>query len=332
MRLAIDAMGGDFGPEIIVPAVAEVLRSHGDIDAVLFGHQETLESILPSDLRSRVQIKAALTLNPEICDGKQVLLHGRKSSLFQSVKAVADGTANAAVSAGSTAAMMVSGLRLLGTLPGIHRPAICKAFQSRRGNTYLLDLGANAECTARNLYEFGQLAALLAKLQHDLQRPKVALLSNGTEPNKGTRILREAARQLSNTEQLEYIGFLEPDSLFDATADIVVCDGFVGNVALKASESAAKTVIDEMQAAIADVVDPVLKEQLRASIAQFAPAQHNGAFFLGLNGVIIKSHGGSDVKGTVNSLLSACDLVSDNWLAKHKHTFQIGNVQINQGS
>lgn len=327
MRLAIDAMGGDFGPSIIVPAVAEVLRSHSDIDAVLFGHQDTLETTLPHDLHSRVQIKAASTLNPEMCDGKQVLLRGRKSSLFQSVQAVAEGYADAVVSAGSTAAIMVTGLRLLGTLNGIHRPAICKVYQSKRGNTYLLDLGANAECTARNLFEFGQLAAMLARLQHNITRPTVALLSNGTEPSKGTRTLREAARQLSNAEQLEYIGFLEPDSLFDATADIVVCDGFVGNVALKASESAARTVIDEIKVALSGVVDPLLKEQLEARIAQFAPAQHNGAFFLGLNGVIIKSHGGSDIKGTVSSMLSACDLVRDNWLARHKYSFRIGNVQ-----
>ncbi|MEM8498303.1 MAG: phosphate acyltransferase PlsX [Pseudomonadota bacterium] len=327
MRLAIDAMGGDFGPSVIVPAVTEVLRSHSGINAVLFGHQETLESTVPSDLHSRVQIKAAQPLNPDTCDGKQVLLRGRNSSLFKSVQAVAEDSADAVVSAGSTAAMMVAGLRLLGTINGIHRPAICKVFQSKRGNTYLLDLGANAECTPRNLFEFGQLASLLAKLQHNLPRPTVALLSNGTEPSKGTRTLREAARLLSNAEQFEYIGFLEPDSLFDATADVVVCDGFVGNVALKAAESAARTVIGEMKNAIADVGDPILKEQLRARYSQFAPAQHNGAFFLGLNGVIIKSHGGSDVKGTVNSLLSACDLIQHNWLAKHKHTFRTNSIE-----
>ncbi|MFK7731642.1 MAG: phosphate acyltransferase PlsX [Pseudomonadales bacterium] len=326
MRLAIDAMGGDFGPGTIVPAVSQVLRTHSDIDAVLFGHQQMLDTALPDDLRSRIKTNAAESLDPEVCDGKQVLLRGRQSSLFQAVQAVANGAADAVISAGSTAALMVSGLRLLGTLSGIHRPAICKVFQSRRGNTYLLDLGANAECTARNLFEFGQLAALLAKLQHGLACPKVALLSNGTEPSKGTRTLREAARQLSNSDQLEYIGFLEPDSLFDATADIVVCDGFVGNVALKASESAARTVIDEIKTGISGVEDPLLDDLLSNTISQFAPAQHNGAFFLGLNGVIIKSHGAADINGTVNSLLSASDLVRNNWLARHKNSFHINNV------
>ncbi len=322
MRLAIDAMGGDYGADVIVPAVAELVRDRPDVNAILFGHHDTLQAALPADIRSRVRVEAALALDPQVCDGKQVLLNGRQSSLFQSVQAAANGRADAAISAGSTAALMVSGLRLMGTLSGIHRPAICKVFESKRGDSYLLDLGANSECSARNLLEFGQLAALLATLQKGLDRPTVALLSNGTEPGKGTRTLREAARLLGSAEQLEYVGFVEPEALFNATADIVVCDGFVGNVALKSSESAAKHILQEINSVLSGRVGAELEAMICARLAQFAPAHHNGAFFLGLNGVIIKSHGSADIDATVNSLRSACDLVRDDWLAQHKDTFQ----------
>lgn len=319
MRIAVDAMGGDFGPAVVVPAAMQLAKREPELEIQLFGDQASIEHQLDSAgqaANSKIKIFPAKSLDPLYCDGKAVLVQGRDSSLFKSIDALRNASADACVSAGSTAAMMVCGLRLLKALPAIHRPAICAALPQKDGFTYLLDLGANAECNANNLLQFAQLAAVLAEVRHGLARPTVALLSNGSEPHKGNKLVRESAKLIQNSVAFEYMGYVEADQLFHSGVDIVVCDGFSGNIALKASEGAANVVMAEL----ADSADS--NNQHNRLISRFTPSIHNGAFFLGLNGVMIKSHGRANVDASLQAMLKAVELVKGNWLARHQQVFR----------
>ena len=293
-------MGGDFGPRITVPATLEILRQQPHLKVVLFGNSQQIQTILDNTAESfagRLRVEHCTQSVGMDEKPSATLRHKRESSMWKALQFVADGNAQACVSAGNTGALMAMSLFVLGTLPGISRPAICTRVPTSSGFTYLLDLGANLECSARQLYEFALMSSLAAS-STTVPMPKVGLLNIGVEAIKGRQEILDAAELLKADADINYIGFVEGDALFTGVADIVVCDGFSGNVALKTGEGVAKMIQGLLRQTLSEsflarvgalLVRPALKRLLK----QVDPAQYNGASLLGLCNVVIKSHGGA---------------------------------------
>ena len=342
ITIAIDAMSGDDGPEIVVPAALAYLQkkaqesllsidSKTDADKafniILVGDQDKLGALLfdqnnldkvsnaspgfssSSKLPSNLSIVHAETV-VEMHDRPSIVLRQKRdSSMAVALQLVKDGKADACVSAGNTGALMILGRAILGTYPGIDRPAITKMFPSQGGGTFVLDLGANVDSSAEHLLQFAIMGQLLAKIIKGIERPKVALLNVGGESIKGNEQVRLAASLIEDSELVNYVGFAEGGDIFRSKADVIVCDGFVGNVALKSAEGAAKILLKEIkdffQASwyrklMGFLLLPLLKKHLK----QLDPDTHNGAIFLGLQGVLVKSHG----HATIRSFEHAIDL------------------------
>ncbi|MGB2044406.1 MAG: phosphate acyltransferase PlsX [Porticoccaceae bacterium] len=303
IRIAVDAMGGDHGPRAIVAALLNSLRKHTDVSALLFGDQHSLQAELShcsdQSLLSRVEIchsdkVIAATEQPSVSIRRQ-----RDSSMGMALASVSAGQADACVSAGNTAMLMALGLLELKTLPGISRPAICTALPTGNAPTYILDLGANVQCSAQQLAEFALLGSLAVKVLDEIDTPTVRLLNVGEESSKGNETVQQAAALLSTDPRINYCGFIEGDSVFKGQVDVVVCDGFIGNVALKSSEGAAR-LISQMLVELfrrnwlGRIAALLLARPLRGLKLELDPARYNGAYLLGLNGVVIKSHGAAD--------------------------------------
>ena len=305
-------MGGDHGPGVVVPAALSVLNGTDELKLILVGDHDAIRRELrrhgvspPSGIEIRhASQQVAMDESPS-----QALRLKKDSSMRVAVELVRQDVADACVSAGNTGALMAIARFLLKTLPGVDRPAICSALPSMNGHTHVLDLGANVESTARHLFEFGIMGSVLASAVDSIVRPKVGLLNIGQEEIKGNERVKEAARMLSASD-IDYIGFVEGDGLYCGTANVVVCDGFVGNVALKSSEGVAhmidQFVRQEFQRSLftraaAWVAGPVL----RASRARFDPREYNGASFVGLRGIVIKSHGSADVMAFARAIREA---------------------------
>lgn len=295
-------MGGDFGPRVTVRAALDALKRHPELKIILAGPTDTLSALLLPRYRSlfsRIEI-----CHSDIAIGmdekpSMALRHGRDSSMGMALQMVADKRADACISAGNTGALMALGRSILGTIPGVDRPAITAAIPTLSGHSFMLDLGANVECSAEQLLQFAIMGSELASvLDPPNGRPSIGLLNVGTEENKGTDTVQTADRLISEYGELNYIGYVEGNDLFSGRADVVVCDGFVGNIALKCSEGLSRLIIQRVRSAfrrglygrlLAVLAAPVL-----ASIrSQLDPGVRNGATLLGLNGVVIKSHGGA---------------------------------------
>jgi glycerol-3-phosphate acyltransferase PlsX len=301
ITLAVDCMGGDHGPSVTLPAVIEFLRHDTDCAAILVGREEILrpqaERAL-AEFGSRLSIRHASEM-VEMDEAVASALRGKKdSSMRVAVDLVKEGVANAAVSAGNTGALMAVSRFVLRTLPGIDRPAICSVLPSERGSTYVLDLGANVDCSPEHLLQFGIMGSLLVSALEHKERPTVALLNIGEEEIKGNEAVKRAAELLRATD-LNFIGNVEGNDIFKGTADVVVCDGFVGNVTLKASEGLAHMFVGALKEEFsrniftklaALMAMPVLKSFRR----RFDPRRYNGASLLGLRGIVVKSHGSAD--------------------------------------
>lgn len=298
-------MGGDFGPRITVPSTLNILRQSPDLHAVLLGDaqqiQDEIDRVDHVDTdRFRIQhCTQSVSMNEK---PSSAIRHQRDSSMWQALQLAADGQAQACVSAGNTGALMAMSLFQLRTLTGISRPAICTKVPTGSGYTYLLDLGANLECSAQQLYQFGLMASLVASTIDDNQSPTVGLLNIGVEEIKGRQEILDAAELFKADNDIQYIGFVEGDTLFQGAADIVVCDGFSGNVALKTGEGVAKMIQGSLKQALSEnflamlgalLARPALKRLQR----QMDPAQYNGASLLGLRGVVVKSHGSATETG-----------------------------------
>ena len=229
---------------------------------------------------------------------------------------VRDGTADACVSAGNTGALMAMARFVLKTLPGIDRPAIISALPTERGHTHVLDLGANVESTSRHLFEFAVMGSELVSAVDDIERPSVGLLNIGQEDIKGNEQVKEAARLLA-ASGLHYIGFVEGDDIYRGTANVVVCDGFVGNVALKSSEGVARMISDLIRdeftrTFFSRLVGTLARPMLRSLAGRMDPRSYNGASFVGLRGIVIKSHGGADVVAFKRAIEEAVAEISKN--------------------
>lgn len=302
-RIAVDAMSGDLGPCIAVQAALKSLDQHSGLEILLVGDEMALREQLARNGR-KAQTCHRLTLQhaSEIVDMNESparsLRQKKDSSMRVAVNLVYNGDASACVSAGNTGALMATARFVLKTLGGIDRPAIISPIPARDGQTLMLDLGANAECTPEQLFQFAVMGAVLAHAVHGIEQPRVGLLNLGAEEIKGNHQIRQAGKLLGESK-LNYIGFVEGDDIFIGDVDVVVCDGFVGNVALKTSEGLGKLIAQFLREefsrniftrAAAFMAMPVLKAfRLRVD-----PRQYNGATLVGLQGTVVKSHGDAD--------------------------------------
>lgn len=302
VTIAIDAMGGDHGPHVTVVAALDCIRQSEGVNIVLVGLPDVIEAELrlhKAELGTRLRVHPASEV-VTMDDPLPVALRSKKdSSMRVTAELVKRGEADAGVSAGNTGALMAVSRYVLKTLPGIERPAIATPLPNRNGGwSYVLDLGANVDCTAEHLRQFGIMgAALVAAIEHK-DRPSVGLLNIGEEDIKGNDVVKQAG-ELLKVSGLNFFGNVEGDDIFKGTVDVVVCDGFVGNVALKTSEGLAKMIADELKREFtrgplsrlaALVALPVIKRFKQ----RMDPRRYNGASLLGLRGIMIKSHGSAD--------------------------------------
>ncbi len=305
-------MGGDFGPHSIVPACIACLAEFPSLHLVLVGQISLLNELIarhPGVDRARLHVEQASEVIAMDDRPAQALRSKPDSSMRVALELVRDGRAQACVSAGNTGALMALSRYLLKTLPGIDRPAMMTAIPTERGHCQLLDLGANVDCSAEHLYQFAVMGSVAAEAL-GVVRPRIALLNVGTEDVKGNQQVKLAASLLQPVSELNYIGFIEGDGLYRGEADVVVCDGFVGNILLKSSEGLASMISKRMEALfkqnlssrlIGSLALPVLKRLQ----GELAPARHNGASFLGLQAIVVKSHGAAGPEGFQSAIRRA---------------------------
>ncbi|WP_263864187.1 phosphate acyltransferase PlsX [Pseudomonas sp. PDM16] len=317
--IAIDAMGGDFGPHRIVPACIASLAEFPSLHLVLVGQAPVLEELIarhPGVDRARLQVEHASEVI-SMDDRPTHALRGKPdASMRVMLELVRSGRAKACVSAGNTGALMALSLYVLKPLPGIDRPAMVTAVPTVKGVCHLLDLGANVDCSAEQLYQFSVMGSVVAEAQ-GVERPRVALLNVGTESIKGNQQVKLAASLLRQAEGLNYIGFVEGDSLYRGEADVVVCDGFVGNILLKSSEGLVSMISARIEALfneslVSKLAGAVALPLLKRLQSELAPARHNGASFLGLQGIVVKSHGSATVEGFQSAIRRAVIEVREN--------------------
>jgi glycerol-3-phosphate acyltransferase PlsX len=317
--IAIDAMGGDFGPRNIVQASIACLLATPSLHLTLVGQSSLLEELIARHSgvdRSRLRVVHASEVITMDERPSQALRGKPDSSMRVALGLLAEGKAHACVSAGNTGALMALSRFVLKTLPGIDRPAMVAAMPTRSGYCQLLDLGANVDCTAEHLYQFAVMGSVAAEAL-GVVRPRVALLNVGTEDIKGNQQVKLAAGLLQAAPGLNYIGFVEGDGLYRGEADVVVCDGFVGNVLLKSSEGLALMIGERIERLfrrnlLSRLVGLMARPVLGRLKADLAPARHNGASFLGLQGIVVKSHGSADAQGFQSAIQRALIEIQEN--------------------
>jgi glycerol-3-phosphate acyltransferase PlsX len=309
LTIALDGMGGDIGPDVIVPAALRVLKASGDaLRLILVGQENALLARLArfkATGHPYIDIRHASQLVSMDESPAQALRVKKDSSMRVAINLVKQGDADACVSAGNTGALMATARFVLKTLPGIDRPAICTTMPTVRGYVRMLDLGANVDSKAEHLLQFAVMGSVLAAV-NGIAQPRVGLLNIGEEAIKGNEQVKEAARLLAVSD-LNYIGFVEGDGIYLDDVDVVVCDGFVGNVALKSSEGVAKLIRHYMtqefkRNLLTRLAGLVALPVLRAFRRRIDPRHYNGASLLGLPGIVIKSHGGADALAFANAI------------------------------
>lgn len=319
-------MSGDFGPRVLVPATVKYLRQHPGLFAYLIGDRSIVaplldHSILPQT--SIVHTDEVITMDESPTNA---LRHKKRSPIHLGAELVQNGDAVAFLSAGNTGALMAISKYYLKTIEGIDRPAICGALPSLYGHSYLLDMGANVDCQAEHLLQFALMASVMVSLLDRKPLPTVALLNNGEEEIKGNSQVREAARLLTEHEDINYIGYVEGHRIFEAVADIIVCDGFVGNIALKTSEGVASYILQKIRQEVkADLLTRCLSlfawPALYRARKSIDPRVFNGASLLGLQGVVVKSHGHADEKAFYHALEQAHMLMESDMIQKLDNVF-----------
>ena len=325
-RIAIDAMGGDSGPAVIVAGAARARRRRTDLCFILFGDQEAIRAELSKfpDLEPAVEIVPCDDVISGSERPSQALRRAKTSSMGRAIAAVKSGDAQAALSAGNTGALMAMAKVALRTMPGIDRPALAALLPTLGENDLvMLDLGANTECDTQNLVQFALMGAAYARVVLDVPMPRVRLLNIGTEELKGTEAIKEAAALLRQADFLpmRFDGFTEGDKISRGDVDVVVTDGFSGNIALKTAEGTARFVTDLLRRAFTSSLRSkagfmLSRPALHMLKVHLDPNNHNGAVFLGLNGLVVKSHGGADEKGMANAIRVAARMVREDLTRK----------------
>ncbi len=324
LTVSIDAMGGDAGPGIVVAALARSAIRHPAVRFLLHGDEDQLKPLLArrAKLASKVEIRHSAEVVRMEDKPSQVLRRGRNTSMWHAIQALQKAEAQVAVSAGNTGALMAVSMFQLRTLDGINRPAIAALWPTRRGQSVVLDVGANVESDAQQLVDFAIMGEAFARAILGLERPSVALLNVGAEDMKGHDAVKAAAQILRDCSlPMEFRGFVEGDDIAEGTVDVVVTDGFTGNIALKTAEGTAKLVAGFLRAALrrsllgrlgAFIASGALKTLRR----KLDPRAANGGIFLGLNGIVVKSHGGTDSIGFASALDMAIDMARADVMAK----------------
>jgi len=318
IRIAVDAMSGDLGPRIAIRAAEKFVAEERHCDIWLFGDEHQLRQFYKASRDPYHQINIVHCTEKVTMDDNplQVIRHKKSSSMYQALSALAKGDVEASVSAGNTGALLVMAKHLVGMIKGIERPAICKSMPVQKGQTFMLDLGANINCTPEQLHQFALMASTLVMKtnfknpaidEDESEKPKVGLLNIGTEHTKGTELLQLAQTIFAQEKRFNYVGFIEANEIFSGNCDVIACDGFHGNIALKASEGTARFIGDKIQSALKGsfmvriglfLIWPVIKS-LKLSLD---PSLYNGASLLGLNKTVIKSHGSANKKAFLQAI------------------------------
>jgi phosphate acyltransferase len=303
LTLALDAMGGDHGPHVTVPAALQALRLYPSLHIIMVGNKAKIDTYLQTaelQLISRIEI-VHTTEVVSMSDRPIHALRNRKnSSMRLAIEQVRDGRAQACISAGNTGALMAMAKVLLKTLPGVDRPALVSCLPAVSGKpVYLLDLGANVSCDSETLFQFAVMGSVLCEAVERKARPSVALLNVGIEEIKGNDQVQQAGQLLAQTPQINYTGFIEGDKIYTGKTDVIVCDGFVGNITLKTSEGIAKLLIHQLkkglnQGFFVRFLAKLIAPSIQAVLCKMNPDHYNGASLIGLRGIVVKSHGNAD--------------------------------------
>lgn len=308
LTLALDVMGGDFGPRVTIPALLNALSQHSALNVLLFGNETEivpyLKKISP-ELQARIEIIHTEKVIDDTLPFLQAVRNSQKTSMRLAIEAVASGRADGCVSGGNTGILMGLAKQLIAPIAEIERPALTSLIPTMNGKSgVILDLGANVEADSRLLCQFAEMGNVFAEAMLGLVYPRVALLNIGTEEQKGTADIKAAHQQLKQRHHLNYQGFIEGDKLMNSVADVIICDGFSGNIALKTLEGMAKNVLtlfrqsDEHSDFCRKIRNSVLRLILHRhyrKLQEINPDRHNGATLLGLSNVVVKSHGGAGV-------------------------------------
>ena len=316
LTIALDAMGGDYAPDVVIEGAEIARERYPDASFILFGRKQAVGGLLAARPALAAVTQVVHTQDVVQAEDKpsQALRRGRESSMGLAIKAVADGEAQVAVSAGNTGALMALAKFVLRTMPGIDRPALASLFPTARGESVMLDLGANIDCSEDNLVEFALMGAAFARTVLGLGRPTVALLNVGVEELKGNETVKNAGQRLKDAPlPMDFAGFMEGDGIGAGDVDVVVTDGFTGNVALKTAEGTARLIRSLLTNAfesstMARVGYVFARRGLESLKDHLDPNLHNGAVFLGLNGLVVKSHGGASALGFATAIGTAIDM------------------------
>jgi glycerol-3-phosphate acyltransferase PlsX len=316
MTIALDAMGGDAAPAMVIRGANIARQRYPEVDFLMFGREPEMTPILNQLGKLKAVTTIVHTDDVVRSDDKPsvALRAGRNSSMRLAINAVHDGRADGAVSAGNTGALMAMAKFVLKTMPGVDRPAIAAFFPTLRGETLMLDLGANVSCDARNLVDFAVMGNAFARCVVGVLQPTFGLLNVGSEELKGHEALQEASAALREADLPgRFVGFVEGDDIAKGTVDVVITDGFTGNIALKTAEGTASLITEYMRrtfrsSLLAGIGYLLARSAMRKLRKRLDPRRYNGAIFLGLNGITVKSHGGTDALGFANAIGVAVDM------------------------
>lgn len=333
VKISLDVMGGDFGPEVVIPGAAKALERHPNITFVLFGQRDKCEALLAAYPKLK---EKSVFHDCDVAIGmdekpSQALRRGRNvSSMWRSIAAVKTGDADVAVSAGNTGALMAMAKFCLRMMANIERPAIAGIWPTLKGESIVLDIGATIGADAKQLLDFAVMGGAMARALFEIERPTIGLLNVGVEEIKGQEDVREAGRLLreANIDSLNYYGFVEGDDLGKGTVDVVVTEGFTGNIALKAAEGTAKQIAAYLRAAMSRSLLSRIgylfaKGAFDALKEKMDPRKVNGGVFLGLNGIVIKSHGGTDAEGFAAAIEVGYDMVRNGLTKKIENDLKL---------
>jgi glycerol-3-phosphate acyltransferase PlsX len=322
--IALDAMSGDRGAETVVSAAVFIAGQYPNLELILVGDQATLEALIgkksvPDTVKRRLSIQHASQVVTMEDPPAQALRSKKDSSMRIAIDLVKLGRAQACVSAGNTGALMATARFVLKMITGIDRPAICSALPAMQGHTYMMDLGANVDCTSEHLYQFALMGSVLVQAIDGTEAPRIGLLNIGSEEIKGNDVVKQASQLLVNSH-LNYIGFVEGNDIFNNKADVIVADGFAGNVSLKSAEGIAHMIAAYLRTEftrnpLTRIAGLIALPVLKAFRRRIDPRRYNGATLLGLQGIVIKSHGSADKLAFANAIKIAMLEVEHNVIA-----------------
>jgi len=327
-HIALDAMSGDYGPSVVIPAALRILSEQNNLHLILVGDEAILKPQLSYRCANQIPHLSIHHAGQQVEMDERpshALRNKTDSSMRVAINLVKQGQAAACVSAGNTGALMATARYVLKTLPGIDRPAIMAALPNMQGTrTYVLDLGANVDASPEQLFQFAVMGTVLTQAVDNLPNPRIGLLNIGQEPIKGNECVKEAAKLLSCSPSINYVGFVEGNDIYKGTVDVVVCDGFVGNVFLKTTEGVTQMINHYIKQSlnhnlwtrfIAWILLPILQKLRR----QIDPRRYNGASLLGLRGIVIKSHGSADVLSFTHAIHRALIEIQKNVPSQISH-------------